>query len=298
MRTGILLDELGVSFADLRTQARTAAELGYRSIWLAQRGSWDALTALAAIGTSVPGVTLGTSVVPTYSRHPLTLAAQARTLQATTGAPVDLGVGVSHRPIVEGEFGYSFDRPIRHLREYLQALDPVLRGEKADFHGETLTAAGEVGIPNDEPPSVVVGAVSPVSLRVSGAYADGATTVWAGPRSLAEFVVPTLTKAAAGAGRPAPRVISTQLICVTSDPGARRDWVQDRYGPAAGVPAYRAILDRDGHAGVPDAVLAGDEEHVLARVRELESAGATELLVIPFGEPSEQDRTRALLARL
>ncbi|MFE0024889.1 TIGR03564 family F420-dependent LLM class oxidoreductase [Amycolatopsis sp. NPDC059021] len=298
MRTGILLDELDVSFADLIAQARTAADLGYRSIWLAQRGSWDALTALAAIGAAVPGVELGTSVVPTYPRHPITLAAQARTLQAATGSPVNLGVGVSHRHVVEGEFGYSFDRPIRHLREYLQALDPVLRGEKADFHGETITAVGGAEIPNAEPPSVVVGAVSPASLRVSGAHADGATTVWAGPRSLAEFVVPTLTGAAAGAGRPAPRVISAQLICVTNDPGARLDWIQDRYGAATGVPAYRAILDRDGYAGIPDAVLAGDEEHVLARVRELEDAGATELLVMPFGEPSEQDRTRELFARL
>ncbi len=44
--------------------------------------------------------------------------------------PVHLGLGLSHRFIVEGEFGYSYDRPIRHLREYLETLHPLLRGEK------------------------------------------------------------------------------------------------------------------------------------------------------------------------
>ena len=108
MRTGILIDELGVGFDDMRAQAREAAKLGYGTLWLAQRGGWDALTALPALG--VTGVELGTCVVPTYPRHPITMAAQALTVQAATGAPVHLGVGLSHRHIVEREFGYSYDR--------------------------------------------------------------------------------------------------------------------------------------------------------------------------------------------
>ncbi|MGW5719224.1 LLM class flavin-dependent oxidoreductase [Amycolatopsis sp. NPDC003865] len=106
-----------------------------------QRGGWDALTALPA-----------------------------------TGVPVHLGVGLSHRYIVEREFGYSYDRPLRRLREYLEALNPLLRGDKADVHGDSLTAAGEL--------------------------ADGVITTWAGPRAIGEFVVPAL-----GTGR---RVVTGQ----------------------------------------------------------------------------------------
>ncbi len=296
MRTGILLDEIGVPFGEVVEQAREAARLGYDAIWLAQRGGWDALTALTALGAAAPGLALGTSVIPTYPRHPISLAAQALTLQAATGAPVSLGVGLSHRPIIEDQYGYSFDRPVRHLREYLQALNPLLHHEKSDFHGETLTAVGTVEAPGAEPPSVVVGALSPLSLKVTGAHSDGVVSTWSGARSLADFIVPTVTKAAADAGRAAPRIVSAQLVSVTGEPDGPRNWVAENYGMAADIPAYRAIFDRDGIDGPGGTVLAGDEEFVRARLRELEEAGATELIVMPVGTAEEQTRTRELLA--
>ncbi|UOZ06146.1 TIGR03564 family F420-dependent LLM class oxidoreductase [Amycolatopsis sp. WQ 127309] len=288
MRTGILIDELGVGFDAMTAQAREAAKLGYRTLWLAQRGGWDALTALPALGAAAPGIELGTCVVPTYPRHPITMAAQALTVQAATGVPVHLGVGLSHRYIVEHEFGYSYDRPIRHLREYLQALNPVLRGEKADVHGETLTAAGGVNAPGAGRPAVLVGSVSPRSTRLAGELADGVITTWAGPRAIGEFVVPALGTAS--------RVVSGQLICVTSEVDERRAWVEETYGAAASVPAYRAVLDRDGYAKASDSAIIGDEETVRRQVKSLEDAGATELLVMPFGSAADQARTRELLA--
>ncbi|MFJ1765638.1 TIGR03564 family F420-dependent LLM class oxidoreductase [Amycolatopsis sp. NPDC088138] len=288
MRTGILIDELGVGFDAMTAQAREAAKLGYRTLWLAQRGGWDALTALPALAAAAPGSELGTCVVPTYPRHPITMAAQALTVQAATGVPVHLGVGLSHRYIVEHEFGYSYDRPLRHLREYLEALNPVLRGEKADVHGETLTAAGGVNAPGAGRPSLLVGSVSPKSTKLAGELADGVITTWAGPRAIGEFVVPAL-----GAES---RVVSGQLICVTSEVDERRAWVEETYGAAASVPAYRAVLDRDGYARVSDSAIVGDEETVRRQVKALEDAGATELLVMPFGPAEDQARTRELLA--
>ncbi|MGW3997154.1 TIGR03564 family F420-dependent LLM class oxidoreductase [Amycolatopsis sp. NPDC004772] len=288
MRTGILIDELGVGFDAMTAQAREAAKLGYRTLWVAQRGGWDALTALPALAAAAPGLALGTCVVPTYSRHPLTMAAQALTAQAAAGVPVHLGLGLSHRFIVEGEFGYSYDRPIRHLREYLQALHPLLRGEKADVHGGSLTASGAVNAPGAERPAVLIGSVSPQSTRLAGELADGVITTWAGPRAIGEFVVPALGGAS--------RVVSGQLVCVTSEVDERRAWVEQTYGGAANIPAYRAILDREGHERVSDSVVIGDEETVRRQVKSLEDAGATELLVIPIGSAAEQARTRELLA--
>ncbi|SFW76897.1 TIGR03564 family F420-dependent LLM class oxidoreductase [Amycolatopsis australiensis] len=288
MRTGILLDELGVGFAEMTAQARDAAKLGYRTLWLAQRGGWDALTALPALGVAAPGVELGTCVVPTYPRHPITMAAQALTVQAATGVSVHLGIGLSHRFVIEGEFGYSYDRPLRHLREYLEALNPLLRGEKTDVHGETLTAAGGLDTPGATRPALLVGSVSPRSTRLAGELADGVITTWAGPRAIGEFVVPAL-----GDRR---RVVSGQLICVTSDVDERRRWLEEKYGAAAQVPAYRAVLDRDGYERASDSAIIGEEKAVLRQVKSLEDAGATELLVMPFGSPAEQARTRELLA--
>ncbi len=98
MRTGILIDELGVGFDAMTAQAREAAKLGYGTLWVAQRGGWDALTALPALAAAAPGVELGTCVVPTYPRHPITMAAQALTAQAAAGTRVHLGIGLSHNP--------------------------------------------------------------------------------------------------------------------------------------------------------------------------------------------------------
>ncbi len=288
MRTGILIDELGVGFDAMTAQAREAAKLGYGTLWVAQRGGWDALTALPALAAAAPGVEVGTCVVPTYSRHPITMAAQALTVQAAAGVPVHLGLGLSHKFIVEGEFGYSYDRPIRHLREYLQALNPLLRGEKADVHGESLTAAGGLHTPGAQRPAVLIGSVSPQSTRLAGELADGVITTWAGPRATGEFVVPTLGGAS--------RVVSGQLVCVTSEVDEARRWVDETYGGAANIPAYRASLDRDGYERVSDSAIVGDEDTVRRQVKSLEDAGATELLVMPFGSAPEQARTRELLA--
>jgi F420-dependent oxidoreductase-like protein len=298
MRIGLLIDELGEPIESLVAQARDAAERGFPSIWLAQRGTWDALTVLTVLGREVPGVSLGTSVIPTYPRHPLALASQALTTQAATGSPLDLGVGVSHKYIIEGQHGLSFDRPARHLREYLEALEPLLKHKKADYHGETLTAAGTVEVPGTEPPSLLVGALGPATLRVTGAHADGVITSWAGARAIEGHIVPTVAEAASSAGRGSPRIVAAKSICVTADVEGRRAWIAEQYGGAVKVSSYRAIFDREGADGPADTEFIGDETVVAKRIRELMGSGATELLAMPFGSPEDRARTKDLLVSL
>ena len=65
-------------------------------------------------------------MVPTYSRHPLTMAQQALTVQGASGGRFTLGIGLSHQMVIEGMFGLSFENPLRHMREYLSVLMPLL----------------------------------------------------------------------------------------------------------------------------------------------------------------------------
>src|SRR6202044_3185868 len=111
---------------------------GFTSAWLPQSTGHDALTLLAVAARSVPRLDLGTSVVPTYPRHPLMLAAQALTANQATGGRLQLGIGLSHKMSIEPRYGLSYDRPVRHMSEYLSILMPALRGETVDFAGETL----------------------------------------------------------------------------------------------------------------------------------------------------------------
>lgn len=296
MRIGYYVSERGSTFDEIVENAKAAAAVGFPSLWASDVGSWDTLVALGVIGREVPGVELASGVVVSHSRPPLTLAAQALTVQAATGNRLTLGVGVSHQFVVEPQFGASFERPARHLREYLSGLVPLLHGESVDFHGETLRVTGELITPCVAAPSLLVGALGPAMLRVAGELADGTVTAWAGPRGLGEHIVPTITKAAVG--RPAPRVVASSLVAVTHEPEALRQALSEQFAVARDVPHYRATLDRDGITTIGESAIVGDEVRVRRRIAALFDAGATELMALPCGSAQDRERTTALLAEL
>jgi F420-dependent oxidoreductase-like protein len=298
VRIGIFLDPGGSDdpLVHLVAEARRAAADGFPSVWVPHIFGVDSLIALAIVGSEVPGLELGTAVIPTYPRHPLLMAQQALTTQLATGGRLVLGIGLSHRIVIEGMFGYSYERPAVHMREYLQALLPALRQETVDVDGDTLRAHGTLRIPGATPCPVLLGALAPRMLRLAGGVADGTVTWMTGPATVAEYIVPALTEAATKAGRPAPRVVVGLPVCVTDDVDAvrsRGDRVFAMYGQ---LPAYRAMLDREGLAGPGEVIVAGDEAAVRDQLEALRAGGATDLVASPFGSADETARTRALLA--
>ncbi|GAA4485756.1 TIGR03564 family F420-dependent LLM class oxidoreductase [Actinoallomurus oryzae] len=300
MRIGLVVgDTRGPSTLEQLTgQVRAAADAGFGTAWAAQAFGWDALTALAVAGAAVPGIGLGTAVVPIPQRHPLVLAGQALSVQAATGGRLTLGVGAGVAMMVQEMFGLPADRPARRMREYLSVLRPLLRGESVTHRGETLTAVGSVTVPDAEPPPVLVAALGPAMLRLAGELADGTVTWMTGPRSLGDHIVPLITKAAETAGRPVPRVVAGLIVCVTNGEAAVRERIAEQYALAGQVPEYRAVLDREGAAGPQDVVIVGDEDDVARDVRRLADAGVTEFIASPFGSVEEQDRTIGVLADL
>ncbi len=113
----------------LTDQLRTAADDGFASAWMSNIFGLEALISLAVAGSRVPGIELGTAVIPTYPRHPAVLAQQALTADLALGGRLTLGIGLSHQIVIQDMYGYSFDRPARHMREYLAVLLPLLAGE-------------------------------------------------------------------------------------------------------------------------------------------------------------------------
>src|ERR1700748_2879601 len=124
----------------LREELQRAADDGFASAWMSNIFGLDALTALAVAGSQVPGIELGTAVVPTYPRHPVVLAQQAMTVATAVGGRLVLGIGLSHKIVIEDMYGYSFDKPARHMREYLSILLPLLDGNPVSVDGSTLSA--------------------------------------------------------------------------------------------------------------------------------------------------------------
>ena len=283
---------------DVVDEVRRAAEVGLTGAWWSQTFGWDALTAIVAAGLAVPDIELGTAVVPTYPRHPLALASQALSTRAAVGDRLTLGVGPSHAPIIEGALGVPFDRPARHTREYLAALAPLLGGEAVDVRGEVIRAAGQVVVPGASPPRLLLSALGPAMLRIAGELTDGTVVTWTGVRTLESHIVPTITAAAEGAGRPEPGVVLSVCIAVTADPDGARTWVAERFGAADDLPSYRAMLDREGVRSATDLLVAGDEATVERGLRRLADAGVTEFIAAPVGDAAQVGRTLAFLGGL
>ncbi|MEV4076345.1 TIGR03564 family F420-dependent LLM class oxidoreductase [Nonomuraea fuscirosea] len=293
MRYGYFLSEPqgAAAIGGLRDQIAQAADEGFSSAWLSHIFGLDAITALTAAGVQAPPIELGTAVVPTYPRHPAALAQQAMTANAALGGRFALGIGLSHKVVIEDMFGYSFERPGRHMKEYLDILIPASRGEKVAYAGETLKAGIKLTTPGAGLP-VLVAALGPRMLKLAGTVADGTVLWMTGPKTIAGHIAPTITAAAAEAGRPAPRIVCALPISVTDDPAgtvARANEIFSVYGR---LPSYRAMLDREGADGPGDVAVVGDEDTVLAKLDELRRAGVTDFVGSVF---ANRDRTRSLL---
>ncbi len=298
MRIGIFLGEGGPPdpLDDLVRRSRQAAADGFPSLWIPHIFGVDALVALAIMGREVPGVELGSAVIPTYPRHPLLMAQQALTTQLATGGRLALGIGLSHQVVIEGMFGYSFEKPARHMREYLEVLLPALRQESVNVDGETVRAHGSITIPGATPCPVLLAALAPRMLRLAGGMADGTITWMTGVRTIAEHIVPSITAAAEEAGKPPPRVVVGLPVCVTDDVEEARRRADRGFVMYGQLPSYRAMLDREGAAGPADVIVAGDETAVRAQLAAFAEAGATDFIAMEIGSAEERARTRALLA--
>jgi F420-dependent oxidoreductase-like protein len=260
----------------------------------------DSLTALATVGREVASVPLGTFVVPTYSRHPMVMAMQALTVQAATGGRFTLGIGLSHRPVIESAFGLSFDTPVRHIREYLSILVPLLLGEKVRFEGADVTTRGfsPLDAPGASPPPVMVAALGPQMLRLAGQLANGTVLWMVGPKTLADHVVPTITSAAEAAGRPPPEIFAGLPVSVSADPEATRERAAEQFAFYDTLASYRSMLDREGAGRPVDIAVVGDEDSVARQLRHLIEVGATGLVLHVFGSGEDQLRTTKLLTEL
>lgn len=264
--------------------AKQAREAGFRSLWAGQIFHLDTLTALAVAGHEVPGLEWGTAVIPTYPRHPLALAMQAVTTNAAVGGGLTLGIGPSHQVVVEAIHGLDYSRPASHTEEYLRALIPLVRDGQVSSTGDQVTAHATIGTKEGLGLPVLVAALAPRMLRLAGTLADGTVTWMVGPKTVGSHIAPSIRAAAEEAGRPAPRVVMALPVAVTDDEAGARAKAAEVFSIYGNLPAYRAVLDREGAEGPADVVIAGGAKEVADRIRSLEDAGVTEFAVVPFTE--------------
>jgi F420-dependent oxidoreductase-like protein len=288
-------DTAGRTIDEVVDDARATEQDGFASYTLPQIFALDAMGVLGIVGREVPRIELATGVVPTYGRHPVTMAQQALTTQMATGGRFTLGIGLSHQIVIENMLGLSYDKPLQHMREYLSVLLPLLHGQPVDFKGETIRTQAGLGVAEVPPCPLLLAALGPKMLELAGTVTEGTVTWMTGPNTLSSYVVPTITAAAEQAGRPAPRVAASLPVCVTSNVDAARERAAKSFAHYGFLPSYRAMLDREGAEGPADAAIVGDEATVEKGVRSLADAGVTEYIATIYGSRDERATTRALL---
>ena len=299
LRIGSML-ETDKPLADIVAVLERYREAGLDHAFASQIFGPDALTLLAVAGAQVPGIGLGTGVVPVYPRHPMMLAQQALTVQMATDNRLLLGIGLSHQVVVENMWGMSFERPAAYMREYLTALMPLLHGEAVHSDGERVTthAFTPLEIAHVEAPPVLVAALADTMLKLAGRVADGTVTWMTGTATIGGHIVPTITAAAEAAGRPAPWVVVSLPIAVTNDRDGAKERINEAFSIYPNLPSYKAMLDKEGAEAAADIAFIGDEEAVAASISKLADLGATDFVAAIVGDAAERARGFALLSEI
>lgn len=289
--------------AQLVADAEAAEEAGFSSIWMPQvPGDFDALTAITLMGQATERIELGTAVLPIQTRHPIAMAQEALSNQAVCEGRFTLGLGTSHHWLIEDMLGLAYERPAHQMRNYLEVLNAALCGPgTVDVENDGYRVHSPIDVTDWGRNPVLLAALGPVMLRLAGEQASGTILWMADERAVTDHVVPRITKAAADAGRPAPRVIAgiPVTLCLNDEVDDARAWANRVFDHAGFSPNYQRLLGRGDATDAGDILAAGDESAVIDRLRTFRDAGATDFAVrvLPFGHNREariESRRRTL----
>jgi F420-dependent oxidoreductase-like protein len=229
-------------------RVQLADQLGYESVYVTQIAGRDAFTVLAAYGLRTERIRVGTGVMPIYSRTPVAMAQTAATLDELTGGRLNLGLGLAHRPTVEGWYGQTIDRPAAEMREYVAIVRAILRGEDPPAGEKWRTGFRLMGLEPRPDVPILIGALSPRMLRTAGEIADGVVLWLCNPNYIRDVVVPEVRagREAAGKSLDGFDVVPAVPAAVTDDPGEAFAAMRRDLLPYFGLPFYRAMLERSG----------------------------------------------------
>jgi F420-dependent oxidoreductase-like protein len=180
------------------------------------------------------------------------------------------------------QLGIGFEKPIRHLREYLSILMPLLRDGAVDYQGVTLSCQAQLFQKPATQVPVVVAALGPQALAVAGKLSDGTTLAWVGPKTVREHIAPRLREAAEKAGRQQPRIIATLPVCVTDNPAELRAAIGKGLSMYGRLPSYRAMFDREGVDGPAEVAIVGSADEVGDAIGKMAESGVTDFAASEF----------------
>ncbi len=239
----------GKSLEQAIERVQRAEQLGYESAYVTHIAGRESLTVLTAYAMRTERIRLGTGVVPIYTRTPATMAQTAATLDDASGGRLTLGLGVSHRPVVEGWHGQTIDKPVAEMREYVAIVRAILRGEQPPASGEKWQTGFQLSGLDPRPQlPIYVAALSPAMLRLAGEIADGVILWLCTPPYIRDVVIPMVREGRERAGKTLDGfdVVPAVPSALVQDPAEAHASMRRELIPYFGLPFYRAMLERSG----------------------------------------------------
>jgi probable F420-dependent oxidoreductase len=264
----------GRSLEQAIARVQRAEELGYESAYVTHIAGRESLTVVTAYAMRTERIRVGTGVVPIYTRTPATMAQTAATIDDLSGGRLNLGLGVSHRPIVEGWHGQTIDRPVAEMREYVATVRAILRGEQPPQGEKWRTGFQLAGLEPRPDVPIHLAALSPAMLRLAGEIADGVILWLCTPPYIRDVVIPAVREGRERAGKTLAGfdVVPAVPSAVVADPAEAHASLRRELLPYFGLPFYRAMIERSGFddelAAFDAAVQRGDGEAMQAAISE------------------------------
>src|SRR4029453_17045478 len=246
-RSAIFLSP-GADLAAAVDLARRADAAGYESVWVTHGVGRDGLQVLSAYAHPAPRVRLGPGVLPIYPRHPVLLAQEALTLQEVSGGRLRLGIGVSHRPVMEGALGLEMGKPLEAAREYVAVLRQAVTG-RVQPTGPRYQVTWQSGVPRlPSPPPIYLAGLGPVMLELAGEVADGAVLWLCAPAYVRDHAVPHIRRGRERAGKTMEgfEIIASVPAALTADRTAGMTAFKTELARYLALPFYRAMLEKSG----------------------------------------------------
>jgi F420-dependent oxidoreductase-like protein len=267
---------------ELAEQAVQVESMGFDTVWLPQIFGVDALAIFAYLATRAERVRLGTAVIPIQPRHPVVMAQQALTVQAISSGRLRLGIGLSHKPVIETMMGISFEKPYKQMSEYLSVLVSLVEKGNCSFRGEFYSVNASVAVPGAGPFPILVAALGKKMLQLAGRMAAGTITWMTGRKAIETHVSPTIRSAAAEAGRKEPEIVVGLPVALTEDIDEAKQRAARVLAVYPTLPSYKAMLEIEGASSAADILVCGDEKAIESTLRSYFEAGATEIMAVPL----------------
>ena len=248
MRTGCFVST-GRSLDHAVARVKLAESLGYDSAFVTHIAGRDSLTVVTAYTLATERIRVGTGVVPIYTRTPATMAQTAATIDELSAGRLTLGLGVSHRAVVEGWHGQTIDHPVDEMREYVGIVRAILRGEAPPPGQKWQTAFRLAGLEPRPGIPLFIAALSPAMLRLAGEVGDGVMLWLCNPSYIREVVVPAVREGREQAGRTLDdfEIVAAVPGALTDDRGGAYDAIRGELLTYFSLPFYRTLLERSGY---------------------------------------------------